>query len=1104
MKGIIKENLGESRYTVGITLKSRLLDAEIAKFQALYDKAQIEVPKRQLALFDAREIYKAALSEIDEANDGYTACLNRVNYDDCLSAAIDNCDAALDACRSACYASGGHIGCLNGCADDFDACEAAARTACNAAMIANTEACQVEWMQAITAAQQAALPLLGAVQEAMLQLRNWQTVLLSTAKRLNELKAIDEQARQITCFSAQYNEDLEIDDEVFVAITPAGRYVITDKEMAWSEIEIARLDCFMDARVFNGKYLFGNAALATGLETWAPSWRTGTVTAITETNLAENKLTVEVDPGILHGTLGTQVSRRDIDCTPSQAYFDGEDGTARNEAIVAARAALEAAQEARIAAQAALDACLDGYGQEFRAQCYAAKVEACTAQWDELFITCMTETGGDAEYCTDAYTVGKADCIQAGEANCIAQAQAGIEACNTSLLPSVLNAREVVIEAQAQLARVMTAIYNPASPLSLEIPVAHCVASRYEVDDSVLIDFPERNYSSSAMAVWDSARVIGWASETRECLAMDNGWATASLVYTGDEPIANFKCRTDAEGVKYVAITHQEIIDNQYEPFNEYNPDDSVDVWAYSGLTRLFIQSIRGIGKTWDKNFASLLPGWTDDPITLGCFRSPEGVYYLAQIGYDIGLWVVKLKIKDAYACLIKGHEIDGITDAQRQALDAVIMGNSEVDGDPIQIVDPEESEWADIYSDGKQVKTWGWSWRFQKRGATDEELCGAIICTHRISTTVDSLGNIYRTIWFHEAKVDITFDDEGIPVAVVSESASGTIPKFGDYALNSFSTVTADGISTIFTGKQIRDEPDESSTLGIMASCYMPDGGIGGVRYEGSMDSDYGPYSWMQFISQWEDARGGVWSRNNTCVKTGTSPNVVTTATREFWLEQHEIPPTLVVNGTRFDEAGIYNRAEPTIATTISTQTGADYPTVFTGGPVEQQYGEINWPQNVFINKSVQGIVWVRRPVGLDGHSLTANFAGGLMGGTPDCSDVGGYLDYFVPTITGTYPTGESYGWGVTSEGEVEAPKVWDIFAPKGTYRCTSADDGYAILEDMYSNTRQDEVPSAFDGPLKYGVSFGGDGPVTGWNPVTDLDQNAIDNSIGMWVGSI
>lgn len=283
-----------------------------------------------------------------------------------------------------------------------------------------------------------------------------------------------------------------------------------------------------------------------------------------------------------------------------------------------------------------------------------------------------------------------------------------------------------------------------------------------------------------------------------------------------------------------------------------------------------------------------------------------------------------------------------------------------------------------------------------------------------------------------------------------------------------------------------------------------MPDGGIGGVRYEGSMDSDYGPYSWMQFISQWEDARGGVWSRNNTCVKTGTSPNVVTTATREFWLEQHEIPPTLVVNGTRFDEAGIYNRAEPTIATTISTQTGADYPTVFTGGPVEQQYGEINWPQNVFINKSVQGIVWVRRPVGLDGHSLTANFAGGLMGGTPDCSDVGGYLDYFVPTITGTYPTGESYGWGVTSEGEVEAPKVWDIFAPKGTYRCTSADDGYAILEDMYSNTRQDEVPSAFDGPLKYGVSFGGDGPVTGWNPVTDLDQNAIDNSIGMWVGSI
>jgi hypothetical protein len=81
----------------------------------------------------------------------------------------------------------------------------------------------------------------------------------------------------------------------------------------------------------------------------------------------------------------------------------------------------------------------------------------------------------------------------------------------------VLAARAEVLEAQAELSRVMTAIYSPASPLSLEIPVEHCEADAYQVDDSVLIDFPERDYSSAPMAVWDSARVIGWADNTRPC-----------------------------------------------------------------------------------------------------------------------------------------------------------------------------------------------------------------------------------------------------------------------------------------------------------------------------------------------------------------------------------------------------------------------------------------------------------------------------------------------------------------------------------------------------------------------------------------------------------
>lgn len=60
-------------------------------------------------------------------------------------------------------------------------------------------------------------------------------------------------------------------------------------------------------------------------------------------------------------------------------------------------------------------------------------------------------------------------------------------------------------------------LYQPADPLILTLPVEHCSAGQYAIDDQVLIDFPVRVPGPTGMGVWDSARVIGWATETKTC-----------------------------------------------------------------------------------------------------------------------------------------------------------------------------------------------------------------------------------------------------------------------------------------------------------------------------------------------------------------------------------------------------------------------------------------------------------------------------------------------------------------------------------------------------------------------------------------------------------
>jgi hypothetical protein len=402
----------------------------------------------------------------------------------------------------------------------------------------------------IAGAQAAAAEALAPLQDAMIAITWERTKRTAAVRRLNELEAIEASAEVATAWSAQYNDEIPAgdvpatptgaEDNAVTVATASGRAVITSITSA--------NPCAHDARALPADVLFVDAALAPGVETWRPTWRTGTVVEIYDSGAPgdwpdpEKPLRVRVDPAILPGTLGTYVSRRNINCTPPGAFFDA-DGVL-DARLGIARQAYDDAIEARDEILAEIEACKATYTVE---TCTAPLNDTCAVNRDAQLIECAAirdaclaaaEDGNAVQYCEDQY------------ASCVAQVEALFSACIDGAMDACIDAKsahdaQCEQEARYDLTQAETAvsaalrnlqnasadIQGPPAELILDLPIAHCKSSVYEVGDDVLIDFPARGASSgvdwatasseeiraAAMAVWQSAQVVGWASETKEC-----------------------------------------------------------------------------------------------------------------------------------------------------------------------------------------------------------------------------------------------------------------------------------------------------------------------------------------------------------------------------------------------------------------------------------------------------------------------------------------------------------------------------------------------------------------------------------------------------------
>lgn len=507
MKGTIQSNLGEGRYEVAVDASNDLITTEVARLSQEYDAAQAEATALLETVATLESAYQSALWAVYTAQEGYQDCLHSTSYDALLEAEEEACDDAKDEAYAKCSEGGAPLGqimiCRAGADRAYQACLSRAPQKAGAAWEAHQKGCLDAHHGAIETAQKRTTDLIASLQAARAAVARARARALAAAMRRTELNAIEARAISYTVWSAQKVEDLAADDPVEIATTPAGRHVVTAL--------VAQTNCFVDARALPAKHLMVNAAIVPGVETWAPTWRTGSVLGPGEES---GTLQVQFDPGIYIGSLGTDQSRREINCTPPQAYFDG-DWQAAEQALVDALAAVDAARQGAAEARQALTDAIDAAAAT-RDASVASGDQNCETLWSGWLQDCL-QVGPPAE-CMESYETSLNLCKQEVRDGADLIYQAAVATAHTQHDPLITAADEVVTEALAALHLARSNLRGPADPLILDCPVAHCEPGTYEVGDTVLIDFPARALTAAnPLAVWDSRRVIGWADNPRTC-----------------------------------------------------------------------------------------------------------------------------------------------------------------------------------------------------------------------------------------------------------------------------------------------------------------------------------------------------------------------------------------------------------------------------------------------------------------------------------------------------------------------------------------------------------------------------------------------------------
>lgn len=580
-------------------------------------------------------------------------------------------------------------------------------------------------------------------------------------------------------------------------------------------------------------------------------------------------------------------------------------------------------------------------------------------------------------------------------------------------------------------------------------------------------------------------------------ITMDHGWLTgpytATVIYTWSSIRALLVAQgyTIGESGEYASVVTRTANPTLY-------PEN------FSGLMRLLVQAFIGVGRA----LTEIIPtGWRAEPDWCGVVRSPAGVYWLANWGRRsttmLGVKLAKLEIPEAYQGVADNLAAGLYTGGHEALAEATVLGSltlsSVVDPDNrVVVFAPTDTDFTDIYEGifgafgGAGEQDWGWCGRYQKRGAIDEHLCGAVVLT--FDSTPNAL-TLTKT-FFRESVLTISFTEAGVPSGTIVESASGWIPKASPddqyYYIEKFSS---------YNRAYVRDLPDGDhstpSELGYILSCYLPSGSIGRLEAVGAFsetltkDLIVNQVDWCDSV----DVEGTITRERNYCqyqFASNTPDNIDTRTEYRTWVENWSLagsgtPPDDYTNvsgtgstdGRMVQWAGVDGDENPSLEANLDaiglgvwSGTGEGV-TIMVGGPglvffiaqsASRSYGN-SFVAGMHLNGNY-----------CDGTVYDTDIAYLILQVTNEWEDEGGNTHYFTPsTVESTVPDQVTVCYDSAAVAQSETSDI------------------YLHLTDMIANTI---TPY---GPL--GVSYGSQINILGDIYATGLDPTGA-NTAGRFCG--
>ena len=529
--------------------------------------------------------------------------------------------------------------------------------------------------------------------------------------------------------------------------------------------------------------------------------------------------------------------------------------------------------------------------------------------------------------------------------------------------------------------------------------------------------------------------------------------------------------------------------DNEHTPEFSFTTAPTLNPATFSGLARLFIQSIQSVGRPLTYYLSQLGVMWTGTTgKNIGLIRSPTGEYWMTRCAAS-GLLVAKMTVPAAYTDLAVLADSGTLSALGQRIADATILSVLELaktGSTPIQysLIHYSSTDWQNVYgSDNKFVeKFWGWAWKYQNRKRNDEFVPGAVIVTHKYTPS----SSVPLTIEFNECNLSFTWDEAGIPSASIALTQNGFWKSFGsNYYGPRIYTAIGSTIRTMMRPAWVNSPVSgEIKTDRVVAVWWAPDA----------------TQKRIEIVSEYSLVEvGSTGPLHECCAESDTQ---ISAANHTMDRQDYEIAHA-VIAGRAIGVSSWYTAYEKYKRVTLEKdppEYPRYWPTTSSGYIYTRTVIEDN-NSSIILSRDVIGLVWATNYDRFYIRDLTETWTnledtGGGFPPWPACS-TGVECSILTPDLNNpaNYPEG-----GSVSETYYETTASV-ITIVNGKVYSTTSGSAFNIVNDMLSDASSLwQVAVTSSSTIRADVSYGNLALATGAD--MPIDSAGGDQTTGIWIG--